>query len=120
MTLIGTDVANGDVLLPKVALRKGRDNTDFDGQANDGLARGTYCHRQRREKTGRKEPSPMERDDADDEGVEWRHRWLIPRYVAKHVIDDGKAQDRRKIRNQGTTGLVPIPGQHIKQPRKEV
>ena len=120
MTFIDTDFGNDDGLLAKVALRKGRDKTHFDGQANDSLERGTDCHRQHREKASRKETTPMERVDADDEGVEWRHRWLIPHYVTKHVIEDGKAQDRRNIRKYGTTGLVPIPGQHIKQPRKEV
>lgn len=69
MILIGTDFGNGDGLFVKVALRKGRDRTHFDGQANDGLARGTDRHRQRREKTSRKETTPMERVDADDEGV---------------------------------------------------
>jgi hypothetical protein len=59
VTLRGTDVRNGEGLLAKVALRKGRNKTNFDGQANDGLARGTDCHRQRREKTGRKETTPM-------------------------------------------------------------
>jgi hypothetical protein len=67
--LIGIDFGNGDGLLAKGALHKGRDTTHFDGQANDGLERGTDCHRQHREKTGRKETTPMERDDADDEGV---------------------------------------------------
>ena len=68
MTFIDTDFGNGDGLLAKVAMRKGRDKTHFNGQANDGLARGTDRHRQRREQTGRKETRPMKRDDAD-EGV---------------------------------------------------
>jgi len=120
VTFIDTDFGNDDGLLAKVAMRKGRDKTHFDGQANDSLERGTDCHRQHREKASRKETTPMERVDADDEGVEWRHRWLIPRQEAEHIIDDGKAEDRQNIRKHGTTWLVPIASQHIKQPRKEV
>jgi hypothetical protein len=66
---IDTDFGNDDGLLAKVAMRKGRDITHFDGQANDSLERGTDCHRQHREKASRKETTPMERIDADDEGV---------------------------------------------------
>src|SRR5258708_26126848 len=43
-----------EVLLPKVALRKRRDKTNFDGQTDNGLARGKHRHRKRREKTDRK------------------------------------------------------------------
>ena len=69
MTFIDTDFGNDDGLLAKLAMRKGRDKTHFDGQANDSLERGTDCHRQHREKASRKETTPMERVDADDEGV---------------------------------------------------
>src|SRR5438128_2705675 len=61
-----------EVLLPKVALRKRGDKTNFDGQADDCLARGKSCHWKCREKTARKETTPMKRDDADDEGVQGR------------------------------------------------
>jgi hypothetical protein len=69
VTFIDTDFGNDDGLLAKVAMRKGRETTHFDGQANDDLARGTDCHRRHGKKTRRKETTPMERVDADDKGV---------------------------------------------------
>jgi len=69
----------GEVLLPKVALRKRRDKTNFDGQTDNGLARGKHRHRKRWEKTAGKETTPMKRNDADDQGVQWRNRCPIPR-----------------------------------------
>jgi len=61
---------DGEVSLPKVALRKRRDKTNFDGQTDNGLARRKHRHRKRREKTAGKETTPMKRNDADDEGVQ--------------------------------------------------
>ena len=63
-------LSRSEVLLPKVALRKRRDKTNFDGQTDNGLARGKHRHRKRREKTAGKETTPMKRNDADDEGVQ--------------------------------------------------
>src|SRR5260370_34023888 len=110
----------GEVLPPKVALLKCRDKTNFDGQADNCLARGKHRHRKRREKPAGKETTPMKRNDADDEGVQWRNRCSIPRQQAKRKIDDCKAEDRGNIGNHGAAWLVPIPGQHVKKARKEV
>src|SRR5258708_34041725 len=89
----------GEVLPAKVALRKRRDKTNFDGQADNCLARGKHCHRKRREKTAGKETTPMKRDDADDEGVQWRNRSPIPAQEAKRQINNCQAEDRRKTDN---------------------
>src|SRR5579883_614797 len=109
-----------EVLPPEVALGKCRDKTNLDGQADYCLARGKHSHGKAWEKTGGKKTAPMKRDDADDEGVQRRHRRLMQHEVSKHIIDDGKAEDRRKIGNHGATRPVAIACQHIKKARKEV